>query len=44
MPISDFNKFMCNTTKNKNKRNFWNCCLQWFSSGKVLIKHKENSL
>ena len=37
--IKDFNRFMCNKTKNKNKK-----YLQCFSSEKVLIEHKENCL
>ena len=32
--IKDFNKFMCNETKNKNKKQFWKYCLQCFSSEK----------
>ena len=32
--IKDFNRFMCNKTKNKNKRYFRKCCLQCFSSEK----------
>ena len=40
----DFDRFMCNKTKNKNKKYFCKCCLQCFSSGKILIKHKENCL
>ena len=39
--IKDFDRFMCNK-KNKNKKYFSKCCLQCFTSGKVLIKHKEN--
>ena len=35
---------MCNKTKNKNKKSFCKCCLQCFSSEKVLIEHKENCL
>ena len=35
---------MCNKTKNKNKKYFCKCCLQCFSSEKVLIEHKENCL
>ena len=35
---------MCNKTKNKNKKCFCKCCLQCFSSEKVLIEHKENCL
>ena len=42
--IKDFNRFMCNKTKNKNKNNFCKCCLQCFSSEKVLVEHKENCL
>ena len=42
--IKDFNKFMCNKIKNKNKKYFCKCCLQCFSSEKVLIEHKENFL
>ena len=40
--IEDFNRFMCNKTK--NKKCFYKCCLQCFSSEKVLIEHKENWL
>ena len=32
--IKDFNRFMCNKTKNKNKKHFCKCCLQYFSSEK----------
>ena len=42
--IKDFNRFVCNKTKNKSKNYFYKCCLQYFSSEKVLIKHKENCL
>ena len=35
---------MCNKTKNKNKEYFCKCYLQWFSSEKALIQHKENCL
>ena len=35
---------MCNKIKNKNKKYFCKCCLQCFSSEKVLIEHKENFL
>ena len=41
--IKDFNRFMCNK-KNKNKRHFCKCCLQCFSSEKILIKHRGNCL
>ena len=36
-----FSRFMGNKTKNKNKKYFCKCCLQCFSSEKVLIEHKE---
>ena len=42
--IKDFNRFMCNKTKNKNKKYFRKCCLQCFSSEQVLTEHKENCL
>ena len=42
--IKDFNRLMCNKTKNKNKKYFSKCRLQCFSSKKVLIEHKENCL
>ena len=35
---------MFNKTKNKNKKYFCKCCLQCFSSEKVLTEHKENCL
>ena len=42
--FKDFNIFMCNRIKNKNKKHFFKCYLQCFSSGKILIKHKEKLL
>ena len=36
--IKDFNRFMYNKTKSKNKKNFCKYCLQYFSSGKILKK------
>ena len=42
--IKDFDRFMCNETKNKNQNYFWKCCLQCLSSEKVLIEHKEDCL
>ena len=43
--IKDFNKFMCNKTKNENKKYFCNYCLQQcFSREKVFQEHKENGL
>ena len=34
--IKDFDSFMCNKTKNENKKYFSKCCLQ--------VEHKENCL
>ena len=42
--IKDCNRLMFNKTKNKNKKHFCKCCLQSFSSEKVLTEHKENCL
>ena len=42
--IKDFNRFMCNQTKNKIGKHFCRCYLQCFSSENFLIKHKENYL
>ena len=42
--IKDFNRFMFSKRKNINKKYFCKCCLQCFSSEKVLIGHKENCL
>ena len=39
--IKDFNRFMCNKTKNNNKKHFRKYCLQFFSSEKVLQEHRE---
>ena len=39
--ITDFNRFMCNKTKCKNKKHFFRYCLQCFSSERVLVEHKE---
>ena len=39
--IKDFNRFICNKTKNKNKKIFYKYCLQCFSSEKIFIEHKE---
>ena len=44
MYIKGFTRFMCNKTKNKNKKYFSKCCLQCFISEKVFIEHKENCL
>ena len=42
--IKDLNRFMCNKTKNENKKFFCKGCLQYFSSENFLIEHKENCL
>ena len=42
--IKDFNRFMCNKTKNKNRKHFFKYCLQCFSGERVLIKHKKTCL
>ena len=42
--IKDFNKFMYNQTKHKERKYFCMYCLQCFSSEKVLINHKENCI
>ena len=39
--IKDFDRFMCNKTKNKNKKYFCKCCLQCLSSERILIEHKK---
>ena len=42
--IKDFNRFMCNKTKNKSKIHFCKYCLQFFSCEYVLVEHKETCL
>ena len=42
--IKDFDRFMFQKTKNKNKKWFSKNCLQCFSSTNVLTKHKEDCL
>ena len=37
----DFNRFMCNKTKNKNKKLFGKNFLQCFSNGKDFQEHKK---
>ena len=39
--VKDFDRFMFNKTKNKNKKYFCKSCLQCFSSKNVLTEHKE---
>ncbi|XP_068675341.1 uncharacterized protein [Montipora foliosa] len=40
--IKNFNKFMYDTTKHKDKKHFCMHCLQCFSSERVLTAHEEN--
>ena len=42
--MNNFSRFMCNKTKNKNRKHFCKCCLQCFNSEKVLIKDQEKCL
>ena len=42
--IKDFNKFMYNQTKHKERKHFCMYCLQCFSSEKILTSHKENCI
>ena len=42
--IKDFNRFIYNKTKCKNKKYFCKYCLQCFSSESVLVEHKETYL
>ena len=42
--IKDFNKFMYNQTKQKERKHFCMYCLQCFSSELVLNNHKEYSI
>ena len=39
--IEDFNRFMCNKTRNKKRKDFCKYILQCFSIDRVLIEHKE---
>ena len=39
--IKNFNRLMCNKTKDNNKTHFCRYCLQCFTSERVLIKHKK---
>ena len=42
--IKDFDRFMCNKAKNKNKKHFCKFCLQCFkcfTSKKVLAGHRK---
>ena len=42
--IKDFNEFMYNQTKHKERKHFCMHCLQCFSSERVLNNHKENCI
>ena len=42
--IKDFDRFMFNKTKNRNKKHFCKCYLQCFSSKEILIGHKKDCL
>ena len=42
--IKDFNKFMYNQTKHKERKHFCRHCLQRFRYEKALINHKENCI
>ena len=42
--ITDFNKFMYNQTKHKEKKHFCMYCLQCFSSKRILKEHGENCI
>ena len=42
--IKDFNRFMFNKTKHKNRKYFCKSCLQCFSSENVLLEHKKDCL
>ena len=42
--IKDFNKFMYNQTKHKERKHFCMHCLQCFSSERVLNNHKNNCI
>ena len=42
--IKDFNRFMYNITKHKNKKHFCMHCLQYFTNESILNNHKENCI
>ena len=42
--IKDFNAFMYNQTKHKEKKHFCTFCLQCFSPENILVKHANNCL
>ena len=42
--IKDFNKFMYNQTKHRERKIFCMYCLQCFSSENILKDHRENCI
>ena len=42
--IKDFNRFIYNQTKCEHRKHFCMCCLQCFSSERVLNNHKKNCI
>ena len=42
--IKDFDRFIFNKAKNRNKKHFCKCCLQCFNSKEILIEHKKDCL
>ena len=42
--IKNFDRFMFNKTKNRNKKHFCYCCLECFSSKEILIDYKKDCL
>ena len=42
--IENFDRFMLNKTKNRNKKHFCKCCFQCFSSKEILIEYKKDCL
>ena len=42
--IKDFNSFMFTQSKHKNRKHFCMFCLQYFSSERVLAKHRSNCM
>ena len=42
--IKDFNRFMYNQSKHRERKHFCKYCLQCFSSEEILIRHKENCI
>ena len=42
--IKDFNRFMFNQTKHKERKQFCMYCLQCFSSEQILLNHRQNCI